>query len=239
MERQLYTARLERSRLLSPRTKHLEFSVPELPRFDFQAGQFVSMKLTHEGHELTRAYSIASAPRGDSRFDLCLNRVDSGYFSNFLLDMEVGGEVKFHGPHGYFVLKQPARSAIFVATGTGISPIRGMVQWLFADPQRHAGRDFWLVFGSRDENEIYYADEFDETAATHANFHFLPTLSRAGEKWNGARGHVQEHVRALASSHLDWDGYICGLKVMVITTRDLLVKELGWERTSVLYERFD
>src|SRR5947209_13175223 len=160
MERQLYTARLENSRVLSDRTKHLAFRVPELPRFDFQAGQFLSMKAMHDGHELTRAYSIASGPRGDNTFDLCLNRVDTGFFSNFLCDLREGGEVKFHGPHGYFVMKQPVHSSIFVATGTGIAPIRGMLQWLFAAADRHTGHEFWLIFGNRAESDIYYGEEF-------------------------------------------------------------------------------
>jgi ferredoxin-NADP reductase len=239
MERQLYTARLVHSRALSERTKHLEFRVAELPKFDFQAGQFVSMKAMHDDRELTRAYSIASPPRADNSFDLCLNRVDTGFFSNFLCDLAEGGEVKFHGPHGYFVMKQPVRNSIFVATGTGIAPIRGMTHWLFASPDRHAGREFWLVFGSRTEADIYYADEFERLAREHQNFHFLPTLSRAGAGWTGQRGYVQEHVRALAAGRADCDAYICGLKDMVVANRDLLTKELGWERRSVLYERFD
>lgn len=239
MERQLYTARLENSRVLSDRTKHLEFRVAELPRFDFQAGQFISMKAMHDGHELTRAYSIASPPRGDNSFDLCLNRVDTGFFSNFLCDLQQGGEVKFHGPHGYFVMKQPVRSSIFVATGTGIAPIRGMVQWLFASSERHSGHEFCLVFGSRTPQDLYYAEEFRALERDHGNFRFLPTLSRAEPDWGGARGYVQEHVRAVATGKVDCDAYICGLKDMVIANRDLLIKELGWERRSVLYERFD
>ncbi|HZU22278.1 MAG TPA: FAD-dependent oxidoreductase [Terriglobales bacterium] len=239
MERQLYTARLAASRHLSERTSHLTFQVVEVPRFDFQAGQFISMKALHEGRELTRAYSIASGPRGDNRFDLCLNRVDTGFFSNFLCDLESGSEVKFHGPHGYFVMKQPVRSSIFVATGTGIAPIRAMIEWLFASAERHAGHEFWLIFGNRTEQDIYYADQFQTLAREHQNFHFIPTLSRAGEGWSGARGYVQEHVRALAAGRSDLDAYICGLKEMVILNRDLLIKELGWERRSVLYERFD
>jgi ferredoxin-NADP reductase len=51
---------------------------------------------------------------------------------------------------------------------------------------------------------------------------------------------VQEHLRILASQPLpNYDAYICGLKDMVVANRDMLVKELGWERSSVLYERFD
>jgi ferredoxin-NADP reductase len=237
-ERKLLTARLVRSVPLSGETKHLEFAVEDLPCFDFAAGQFVSMKEPHNGHEITRAYSIASPPRGDNTFDLCLNRVPEGFFSNFLCDLPEGATVPFHGPHGYFVLKSPVRDSLFIATGTGIAPIRGMLQWLLADPARHQGREFWLVFGVRYEGDLYYNDEFLQLAREHPNFHYIPTLSRDNPGWSGARGYVQEHVRRLAHGRIDMDAYICGLKDMVLANRDLL-KQLGWDRKAILYERFD
>ncbi|MBV8207663.1 MAG: FAD-dependent oxidoreductase [Acidobacteria bacterium] len=239
MDQRLHAARLSGSRMLSPRTRHLEFRVKGASRFDFQPGQFLSFKALDEAREFTRAYSIASAPRSDSSFEICLNRVDEGFFSNFLCDLPVGGEVSFHGPHGFFLLKQPVRSSIFLATGTGIAPIRAMIQWLFAESGRHHGHEFWLVFGNRTEEDIYYADEFAALAVQHPNFHFLPTLSRPGSAWKGARGYVQEHVRGLAQGRTDLDAYICGLKDMVSANRDLLIRQLGWDRRSVLFERFD
>ena len=236
--RPLFTARLRRSVPLSERTKHLEFEVEEIPRFDFTAGQFVSMKAPHDGREMTRAYSIASPPRGDQTFDICLNRVEDGFFSNYLCDLEEGAEIKFHGPHGYFVLKEPVRDSIFIATGTGIAPMRGMLQWLFSEPSRHQGREFWLVFGVRYPHDLYYNEEFLQLAREHPNFHYIPTLSRAGEDWQGARGYVQEHVRRLALERSNLDAYICGLKDMVEANRALL-KGLGWDRKSIHFERFD
>ncbi len=237
-ERPLLIARLLRSVPLSEETRHLEFAVEEVPHFDFTAGQFVSMNEPHDGRQITRAYSIASAPRGDNRFDLCLNRVPEGFFSNFLCDLPEGETVPFHGPHGYFVLKNPVRDSLFIATGTGIAPIRAMLQWLFADNSRHEDRQFWLIFGVRYEKDLYYNDEFLQLAREHANFHYLPTLSRENPGWTGARGYVQEHVRALAQGHTGRDAYICGLKNMVLANRDLL-KQLGWDRKAILYERFD
>ena len=238
VQRPTLTARLKRSVPLTGETKHLEFAVEEVPCFDFTAGQFVSMKEPHEGREITRAYSIASPPRGDNTFDLCLNRVIDGFFSNFLCDLAEGKKIKFHGPHGYFVLKNPVRDSLFIGTGTGIAPLRGMLQWLFADPARHQGREFWLVFGVRYVADLYYNDEFLQLAREHPNFHYVPTLSRENPGWTGARGYVQEHVRRLAQGRSDMDAYICGLKDMVLANRDLL-KELGWDRKSILYERFD
>ncbi len=237
-ERQLLTARLVRSVALSDETKHLQFAVEEVSRFDFTAGQFVSMKEPHDGREITRAYSIASPPRGDNTFDLCLNRVPEGFFSNFLCSLPEGEKVPFHGPHGYFVLKSPVRDGLFIATGTGIAPIRGMVQWLFAEPSRHHGHTFTLIFGVRFEKDLYYNNEFLQLAREHPNFHYLPTLSRENPGWSGARGYVQEHVRELAQGRTDMDAYICGLKDMVQANRDLL-KQLGWDRKAIVYERFD
>jgi ferredoxin-NADP reductase len=237
-QRQLLTARLVRSVALTEDTKHLEFAVDDMPRFEFVAGQFVSMKEPHDGREITRAYSIASPPRGNNTFDLCLNRVLEGFFSNFLCDLPEGERVPFHGPHGFFVLKNPVRDSLFIATGTGIAPIRGMLQWLFADRARNQGHELTLVFGVRYEKDLYYNDEFLSLARQHSNFHYLPTLSRENPGWNGARGYVQEHVRRLAESRNNMDAYICGLKDMVLANRDLL-KELGWDRKSIVYERFD
>jgi ferredoxin-NADP reductase len=224
---------------LSELTKHLEFEMQGAPRFGFVAGQWLS--LTHnlpDGEEITRAYSIASPPTDNGRFAFCLNRVQDGFMSNFLCDMKEGDEVRCQGPFGNFILHPPMRDTIFIATGTGIGPIRSMLQWVLADESRHLGKNLWLVFGSRTEKDIYYHDEFLSLAREHANFHYLPTLSRGGSQWQGLRGYVQEHVPGIAGGRTDMHAYVCGLSKMVQANRDLL-QSLGWERKSILYEKYD
>ena len=239
-ERQLLTARLTRSVALSDATKHLEFEVEGVDEFNFVPGQFVSIKQRKpDGKEHTRAYSIASAPRGNNTFDFCLNRVDDGYLSNWLCDLEVGAKVEFHGPHGLFTLREPRRDSVFIATGTGIAPIRGMVHWLFEKPDRHAGHEYWLVFGTRYEENIYYRDEFERIAREHRNFHYVPTLSRCGELWTGCKGYLQDHVREVVGERKDMQAYICGLHQRVDANRKLLKEELGWDRKQVVFERYD
>lgn len=238
-ERQTLTARLKQSVPLTDLTKHLEFEVEGLSQFGFIPGQFVSMQTEHDGREITRAYSIASAPRHGSVFDVCLNRVQDGFFSNHLCDLPEGSQVRFHGPHGYFVLKNPVRDSVLIGTGTGVAPLRGMLQWLFEDPSRNEGREFRLVFGVRYRDDLYYNEEFERLARECSNFHYVPTLSRPDESWTGARGYVQQHVPEIVGGRKDIDAYICGLKDMVKANRDLLVKDLGWDKKAVLYERFD
>jgi len=242
------TARLVRSESLSEFTKHLEFEVQGAPRFGFVPGQWLSVKAnTPEGEEITRAYSIASPPSTNGQFAFCLNRVQDGFMSNYLCDLPEGEEIAFQGPFGDFILRPPLRDTIFIATGTGIAPFRSMLKDLleptFEDRVGRAGspvepHQFWLLFGARREQDIYYQQEFERLARVHPNFHFLPTLSRASAEWTGLRGYVQEHVREIVGNRTDMHAYICGLDRMVSANGGLL-KSLGWDRKSIRYEKYD
>jgi ferredoxin-NADP reductase len=232
-------ARVLRSFLLSEFTRHIELEVKGVTRFGFVPGQWLSVKANApDGEEFTRAYSIASAPCDKGNFSFCLNRVQDGFMSNYLCDLDEGAEISFQGPFGDFILRPPLRDTVFIATGTGIAPFRSMLHWLLAESDRQQERQFWLLFGSRTERDIYYREEFEQLAAEHANFHFLPTLSRASGEWKGLRGYVQQHLGEIVGMRSDMHAYICGLDKMVKANREQL-KSLGWERTSIRYEKYD
>jgi ferredoxin-NADP reductase len=234
-----FEARVLRSVPLSEFTKHLELEVSGVGHFGFVPGQWLSVKaVTPDGEEMTRAYSIASAPSENGHFAFCLNRVEEGYMSNYLCGLEEGATIKFQGPFGGFILRPPLHDTVFIATGTGIAPFRSMLHWLLADPERHQGREFWLLFGARTEQDLYYKNEFEQLAAKHSNFHFMPTLSRAPKDWKGLRGYVQQHLGKIVGMRTDMHAYVCGLDKMVKANRELL-KSLGWDRTSIRYEKYD
>jgi ferredoxin-NADP reductase len=266
--RETLTARLERKECISEVAQcyHFDFAVEGVESFAFVPGQFVSgVAPDANGKQQTRAYSIASAPRGN-HFELCVNRVEDGFFSNHLADLPdlpIGGTIQIHGPHGHFILQDPITDSILVATGTGVAPMRGYLQWLFPEGgvDRSNGKQIWLVYGTRHESDIYYRAEFEALAARQPNFHYLPTLSRADESWTGLRGHVQEHIARIVEeraarmgqplplppvdpsrlqSELSFDfcAYICGLNFMVSGVRDLLAG-FGWHKKQIIFERYD
>lgn len=268
MARELYTARLARKVCISETAQcyHFEFALEGVESFPYAAGQFVSA-VAHDqnGKQQTRAYSIASASKGN-RFDLCVNRVENGFFSNHLADLPdlpVGGAIQIHGPHGHFVMQEPVTDSIFVATGTGIAPMRAYAQWLFPEDgeDRSNGKEIWLVYGTRYETELYYSDEFEALAARKPNFHYLATLSRAQDSWTGLRGYVQDHVARIVEERcarlgaplvqpavdpttpvkdLNFDiyAYICGLNNMVSGVREKLTS-FGWHKKQIVFERYD
>jgi ferredoxin-NADP reductase len=269
LERTLYTARLERKECISESAQcyHFELVVDNVADFPFTAGQFVSLVATDSGSkEQTRAYSIASANNGNrpgNILDLCANRTEGGFFSNYLADLALGSTVDLHGPYGYFVLKQPITDSILISTGTGIAPMRAFAQWLFPEngPDRSEGKEIWCVYGTRHESELYYREEFEAFAAKHPNFHYIPTLSRGGEEWTGLRGYVQEHAARIieeraaklgiglpvapvdpairpADLKFDINAYICGLSNMISSVREKLAT-YGWHRKQIIFERYD
>ncbi|HLJ47428.1 MAG TPA: FAD-binding oxidoreductase [Bryobacteraceae bacterium] len=221
-------------REIGPDVRHFVFEVPGVKEFYFVPGQFVSLTQNLEGKEITRAYSISSAPNGN-RFDLCLNRVQDGIFSNWLFTLAPGDTVETSAPLGYFILRNPQRDAVLVATGTGIAPFRSMLEaWLGQDDPKQ----LTLIFGVRYEHNLFYRDEFEELARKHPNFRFWPTLSRPEPSWQGRTGHVQQHLIEALGDRRDLDVYICGLKLMVDDVRAML-KGMGFDRKQIIYEKYD
>jgi len=227
-------ARLIESREIAPEIRHFVFDVPEVEQLPYVPGQFVSFSGVFSEKKITRAYSTASPPCGN-RFELCLNRVEDGFFSPYLFDLKPGAMIDMKGPLGHFVLRHPPNDTIFVATGTGIAPFRAM---LLGHLEANPDRQFTLVFGVRFERSLLYRAEFEQLTGHYPNFRFHPTLSRPDESWKGLTGHVQQHVLDTLGDRRDMDVYICGMKAMVDDMRARL-KDLGLERRQIIFEKYD
>lgn len=219
---------------LAPGVRHFDFHLPEVSEFQFTPGQFVTLSAEAGGKLISRAYSLCSMPNGN-RFELCLNLVDDGRLSPLIFALRPGDAIDCKGPTGFFVLRDPPRDSVMIAAGTGIAPFRGIIPYAL---RRHPGIAITLLFGTRREDTILYREEWEKMAATHPNFRFWPSLSRAGDEWSGRRGHVQQHLSEALNGRMDVDVYICGLKVMVDDIRQRL-KEAGFDRKSIVYEKYD
>src|SRR5260370_30137037 len=133
-----FDAQLLRSVALSDFTKHLELEVNDVTRFGFVPGQWLSVKAnTTDGEEITRAYSIASPPSENGHVAFCLNRVQDGFMSNYLCNLDEGAKIVFQGPFGDFILRPPLRDTVFIGTVTVTAPFRCMLPWLLAEGDRH------------------------------------------------------------------------------------------------------
>jgi CDP-4-dehydro-6-deoxyglucose reductase, E3 len=235
-----FDARVTRVRSLSPSVRELVFERADGATFDFEPGQWVSMVLPLAEGEIRRAYSIASSPHGDASFEIAVTRVDAGAGSSFLHDRAPGDVVRVIGPQGFFTRpREAAPPALFIGTGTGIAPLRSMIQAAAVD-----GVPLWLLFGGREEHDLLYGEELAALALQHPSVRIVQTLSRGSPSWTGRRGYVQVHARELyeelrASAPVPPHVYICGLERMVGAVRELFRMEMGLPRQLVHSERYD
>jgi CDP-4-dehydro-6-deoxyglucose reductase, E3 len=237
-----FDVRLERARLIAPYVRELRFERVDGAPMEFQAGQWVSLVLPLAEGEARRAYSIASAPDGTPRFEVAVTKVDGGTGSCFLHDLPEGATIRAIGPQGFFTRPTGAiQPALFVGTGTGVTPLRSMIHHALAAGDTSP---MVLLFGVRHEEDRLYREELEELTRAHQNLRVEYCLSRCTESWTGRRGYVQTHVesvwRELESKGLGAPhAYICGLERMVGAVRDLLRKQMGVERKQVHSERYD
>ena len=228
-------ARLIESFPIAPEVRHFVFETPEAAKLDFTPGQFVSFTGEVKGKKITRAYSIASAPPVEGgRFELCLNLVQEGVFSPHLFEMKPGDTVEMRPPLGQFVLRHPERDAVLIATGTGIAPFRSILKAHLNENSP----EFTLLFGARHEHGLLYRTEFEEMERHFSHFRFVPTLTRPGPEWKERTGRVQAHLAEMIGERRDLDILLCGLKLMVDDVRNIL-REMGFDRKHVLYEKYD
>jgi len=230
------------TRMLSPNVRGLTLACSDGQPFDYVAGQWVNLEVDVGGVLDKRAYSIASAPRGagPGELEIAVTRVDEGLVSCKLHELPEGTTLTLDGPHGFFTREGHGESAaLFVGTGTGICPLRAMLQSELRSPD---GPPLALLFGVRNESEILYRGELETLARERSRFRFHVTLSRADDSWRGLRGYVQTHLGELigprdtpSKPHV----YICGLSDMVSEVRRVLKEQLGYDRKLIHSERYD
>src|SRR5687767_15555048 len=98
-------------------TKRFWVQVPELEKFDFIPGQFVTLDLPiHEKlNKRWRSYSIASWPDDSNIFELVVVLAQGGLGSNYLFqEVRVGSELSYRGPQGVFVLPEKIENDIYL-----------------------------------------------------------------------------------------------------------------------------
>jgi len=211
---QSFQALVERVRDLTHDVRELTLRLREPKDIRFKAGQFISFNLTPPGGErlMIRPYSIASPPDQSDTITLVFNRVPGGRGSTYLFNLREGDPVIFEGPQGSFYLRERTRDVLFVATGTGIAPIRSMLLDLMHHGYGGAATLYW---GLRSQRDLYYQEEFDALAIRSPNVSFAIALSRPELGWQAYAGRVTGLVKERVTSVKNLDVFLCGNHAMI------------------------
>jgi CDP-4-dehydro-6-deoxyglucose reductase len=228
--------------VLAPSVKSFVFSRLDGKELIYQPGQWVNLVLPAQAGEIRRAYSIASAPDGSPNFEVAVTEITGGPGSGYLCGLEPGATLRAIGPQGFFT-REPGElaPALFVATGTGVTPMRSMLQ---AAARIGLPSPIWLLLGVRRTGDLLYRAELEKLAASHPSFRVFFTLSQGEPEWTGRRGYVQTHIAELLAELTQLEKgephlYVCGLERMITAVRHLVRKEMGVPRERVHSERYD
>jgi CDP-4-dehydro-6-deoxyglucose reductase, E3 len=199
---------------LTADVREIELELIAPTEISFAAGQFISFEVhaPEWPYPITRSYSIASDPGDRVRVRLLLNLVPGGRLSPYLFGLRVGDDVTFRGPLGTFCLRPSARDLLFVATGTGIAPVRSMLHSLASE---QSARSVTLFWGLRTRADLYYQEELARLAERLPAFSYVTTLSRPDESWLGSRGTVTPLVESRIATVANLDAYVCGNEAMI------------------------
>tara|TARA_Y100000310_G_C20574826_1_gene759900 strand:+ start:216 stop:914 length:699 start_codon:yes stop_codon:yes gene_type:complete len=209
----------------------LALTIPE--DLTFKAGQFVTLAVINKkGIKRMKSYSILNEPSKKRALDLCIKLIDGGFASEVFKESKAGDSFEVKGPFGTFTFDPEANvnEHCFIGAGTGIVPFYSMLkEWLSKLPDKR----FTIIAGFRHKKNLLFHHEFEKLAQKHKNFEYVPTLTRE-EDWNGKKGRVHEH---LGDKEHPTKFYICGLKEMVLDTKQKLIDQ-GVAKDLIEYERY-
>jgi NAD(P)H-flavin reductase/ferredoxin len=196
----------------------------------YRAGQYCEIYvpgvIVDEAHE-SRSYSFASppgqAPVSVVRFHVRL--VPGGAFTTWLhAQARVGQRLQGHGPYGDFWLRPGKAPILAIAGGSGMAPLKSLLEQALTDGE---ARDVKYFFGARRQEDLYCVAEMKALEkAWRGRFEFIPVLSGEPEDsdWNGARGFVSEHVRAVLGNRIaDYHVYMCGPPPMLDSAEKIVL----------------
>ncbi|MBA2650708.1 MAG: ferredoxin--NADP reductase [Tatlockia sp.] len=227
--------------MLSSYVKHFIFSVDESTAFKYLPGQFITVHFERDGKILKRSYSIANVPSQNNRIEFAAGFVEGGPGSDLLFNLKVGETINVNGPFGRLILKDEVpKRYILVATSTGVTPYRSMLEELTQRLQANPELSIIILQGVQKRKEILYGDEFKRFAAQYPQVKFRAQLSRETEEAleEGEHcGYVQNAFPELALNPQEDIVYLCGNPGMIDEAFSYL-KEQGFAMQQIIREKY-
>ena len=228
----------------TPSCVSILFNVPEELQsfYQFVAGQYVTLKVTLDGKEVRRAYSICSSPKsGELR--VAVKAVKNGFFSSFANEkLSVGNLIEVGLPEGKFIFEphpEKQKNYIAFAAGSGITPILSIVKSVLEGEPKST---FVLVYGNKTIEETIFHDQLQELHLQYVGRFFVhyvySKINVEGELFGRIDKSAVNFVLKNKHSEKLFDKYyLCGPEEMINLVSAVL-KENNVSEKDVKFELF-
>ncbi|MBN2878490.1 MAG: 2Fe-2S iron-sulfur cluster binding domain-containing protein [Clostridia bacterium] len=235
-----YITTIEKIEQLTHDIKGLRLNLPEGETIKFKAGQYMQLYTKPYGkikESVYRAYSIANAPSDNTAIELIIRQVPDGICTTYVhTQLSENDNVKINGPYGDFYLRGNCDEIIMIAGGSGMAPIKSIILDVL-----EKGIDIKMnfFFGAVTKRDLYNLDYFENLAANHANFRFIPALSKPApeDNWKGEVGLITDVVARNIDDGSKMEGYLCGSPGMIKACINVLNTK-GITEDKIYYDKF-
>jgi anaerobic sulfite reductase subunit B len=192
-------------------------------------GQFFEVSIPKYGEA-----PISVSGIGDGTVDFTIRRV--GKVTNEIFENYAGDRLFIRGPYGngFDIDTYKGKELVVIAGGTGLSPVRGVVDY-FAHHTEEA-KSTTLIAGFKSPKDVLFRDDF---AYWNDRIHVIQTVDQAPEGYEGPVGMVTKYVPELKFENIDDAAFICvGPPVMIkFTVMEILKLGVKEEQIWISNER--
>ncbi len=227
----------------TPEAVSLSFEIPQdlKDKFNYKAGQYVTIKTDIDGKEIRRAYSLCSSPH-THEFKVTIKEVPKGLFSGLANNkLKAGDILEVHPPEGKFIFEPgviPQNYAAFAA-GSGITPVLSIIKTVLI---REPESKFVLVYGNKSLDETIFFKELLELQIKYPERLFIEFIYSQTREENAQFGRIEtstvNYVLKNKFKGTSFKTYfLCGPEPMINSVTEIL-KQNGIPEERILFELF-
>lgn len=218
-EKKIIPSKIQSIVKLNENVIQVSLRLPPNSNFEYNSGQYVNII---KG-DIKRSYSIANAFEQNAMLTFFIKKYDNGLMSNYWFEeAKVNDLLRIEGPLGsFFVRENDQENIIFLATGTGIAPIKAILENLSKSEIQFRNKKLCLFVGARNVNDLFW----NPSELRNSNdINYIPVLSRASNEWIGERGYIQDIVIKQSISLSNSLVFACGSNVMIESAKKRLIE---------------
>lgn len=218
-EKKIIPAKINSIEKINNTVIEVSLRLPPNSNFAYNSGQYVNIR---KG-QIVRSYSIANAYSQNGLITLLVKKYENGVMSHFWFnEAKLNDLLRIEGPLGSFFFREnDLENVIFLATGTGIAPIKAILEYISRTTKGYSNKKLWLFVGARFDKDLFWSpNELNELL----DIKYIPVLSRGSKDWNGERGYVQDIVIKQNISLANSQVYACGSNTMIESAKKALIE---------------
>ena len=218
-DKKIIPAKIQAINKLNDTIIEVSLRLPPNSNFEYNSGQYVNIT---KG-TIKRSYSVANAYRESGVLTFLIKKYENGLMSNYWFDEAKENDLlRIEGPIGSFFLRETeVENIIFLATGTGVAPIKAILESITESPKKLLNKKIWIFTGARNQNDIFWQpNELNKIS----NLKYIPVLSRAFQDWKGEKGYIQDILIKQNIPLENAQVYACGSNNMIESAKKLLIE---------------